>query len=211
MRHVPADARAFSHAEAKRYYDRLGSLLDTQLIFEGPALKVLLTRGCFDRASAVFEFGCGTGRFAQRLLSEALADRARYVGVDISATMVRLASERVRQWGPRAEIRLVDASPETDDPPGSFDRFVSTYVVDLLSEDDIRAVIAEAGRLLERGGLLCLASLTRSGPAGCRGFSARSGRPSTRFVRHSSAAAVRLDSLDDWPRPAGASSTARSP
>jgi cyclopropane fatty-acyl-phospholipid synthase-like methyltransferase len=43
---------------------------------------------------------------------------------------------------------------------GSFDRFVSTYVVDLLSTSDIAALFSEAHRLLIQEGRLCLVSLT---------------------------------------------------
>jgi hypothetical protein len=53
-----------------------------------------------------------------------------------------------------------DGDPQTGEPPASYDRFVSTYVLDLLSDDDIRAVLAEATRLLKPGGLLCLVGLT---------------------------------------------------
>jgi hypothetical protein len=45
-----------------------------------------------------------------------------------------------------------------------FDRFVFTYVFDLLSEDEIRAVLNEAHRVLTPDGLLGLASLT-NGPS----------------------------------------------
>ena len=45
-------------------------------------------------------------------------------------------------------------------PDASFDRFVATYVLDLLSPDDIQIVLEEAHRLLAPDGLLCLASLT---------------------------------------------------
>ena len=42
----------------------------------------------------------------------------------------------------------------------SVDRFFSTYVLDLLSEPLIRQVLTEAHRVLEPGGLLCLAGIT---------------------------------------------------
>jgi len=43
----------------------------------------------------------------------------------------------------------------------SFDRFVATYVLDLLRPDDVRELVSEAHRVLEPEGRLCLASLTR--------------------------------------------------
>jgi SAM-dependent methyltransferase len=45
-------------------------------------------------------------------------------------------------------------------PASSFDRFVSNYVLDLLSPDDISQVLNEAYRLLKPDGHLCVVSLT---------------------------------------------------
>jgi ubiquinone/menaquinone biosynthesis C-methylase UbiE len=42
----------------------------------------------------------------------------------------------------------------------SVDRVVANYVLDLLSDTDIRQLIAEARRVLRPGGKLCLVSLT---------------------------------------------------
>ncbi len=109
----------------------------------------------------MFELGCGTGRFAAALLAAELSDVARYLGVDVSPKMVRVASSRLRPWAPRAEVRLLDPPaltlPRANAP---FDRFVAAYVFDLLPEADARALIDEAHRMLVSGGLLALVSLT---------------------------------------------------
>jgi ubiquinone/menaquinone biosynthesis C-methylase UbiE len=157
--------RLFSPGEAKRFYDWLGSGLDLQRVFEDPAMDALVAHGGFDRARSVFELGCGTGRFAERLLARVLPGDARYEGADVSETMAGLATKRLRPWAARARVRLTDGSLATADAGGSFDRFVSTYVFDLLSADDIRTVLAEASRLLTPDGRLCLASMTL-GPGG---------------------------------------------
>lgn len=152
--------RTFSPPEARAVYDRIGALQDTQRFYEDRALAVLVAHGRFDQARAVFELGCGTGRLAERLLARAAPPGCRYVGVDISATMVRLATARLGRWAPRAQVRPTDGALPLPEPDGSFDRFVSTYVLDLLSEGDIHAVLADAHRLLEPGGRLCVVSLT---------------------------------------------------
>jgi ubiquinone/menaquinone biosynthesis C-methylase UbiE len=74
--------------------------------------------------------------------------------------MVALARRRLQRFGKRADVQLSDGAARTTDPSGSFDRFVSNYVLDLLSEDDIARLVGEAYRLLQPEGLLCLASLT---------------------------------------------------
>lgn len=44
--------------------------------------------GAFETATHVFELGCGTGRFAERLLERHLPATARYKGIDLGPTMV---------------------------------------------------------------------------------------------------------------------------
>ncbi len=149
-----------SHQEARRAYDRIGSLQDSQAFYEDRATGLLLRHGEFTSAESVFEFGCGTGRFALRLLEEYLSPTARYRGVDVSPKMVRLAQARLASHSPLAEIILTEGAPPADEPAESYDRLVSNYVFDLLSHEDIRAVIREAHRVLRPDGLLCLSGLS---------------------------------------------------
>lgn len=146
--------------EARRFYDRLGPRQDSQYFYEDPAIEAVIAHADFEHAVGVFEFGCGTGRLAERLLSRHLPDQSRYLGIDLSLTMTNLARVRVRPWMSRAEIRASEGSMHLEVPTGSFDRFLATYVLDLLSEQDARILLAEAHRILASGGLLCLVSLT---------------------------------------------------
>jgi len=157
-------ADTLSRDEARSFYDRFGKKQDSQGWYEDRATRVLISHGDFGAARAVVEFGCGTGRYAERLLKHHLGPSARYLGLDSSSTMIALAGERLRPWADRVEIRHTDGAPHIDAPDGSFDRFVSNYVFDLLSTEDIRAVLSEAHRVLADDGLLCTAGLTR-GPA----------------------------------------------
>ncbi|MFQ5546793.1 MAG: class I SAM-dependent methyltransferase [Woeseia sp.] len=149
-----------SHEEARRTYDRIGSLQDSQCFYEDRATTLVLLHGNFNTAESVFEFGCGTGRFALRLFEEHLSDTARYCGVDVSPTMVQLAQTRLASHSARAEVILTEGEPQIDAPSGYYDRFVSNYVFDLLSHEDIVAVLREAHRILRPDGLLCLSGLT---------------------------------------------------
>ena len=149
-----------SHAEAREFYDRFGERQDKQGWYEDAAIANLVTHANFERARRVFEFGCGTGRLAAGLLNDHLSAEARYVGVDVSPTMVELSRSRLAAWEGRAEIRLSEGSVHLEADDGEFDRFVSTYVFDLLSESDIHELLAEAHRMLEANGKLCLAGLT---------------------------------------------------
>jgi ubiquinone/menaquinone biosynthesis C-methylase UbiE len=154
------EARVLSYRQAKAFYDGLGKKQDWQSFYEDVAIEALIRNGQFARASGVLELGCGTGRFAERLLEKHLPPNARYIGVDISETMVALAKERLVRFGSRAELRLTEGSPQLDFETGAFDRFVSNYVFDLLGFEDIQALLQEAWRVLSEGGLLGIASLT---------------------------------------------------
>jgi len=146
--------------EAKAYYDNFGAKQDSQIFYEGPAIKKLIANSHFDQAASVFEFGCGTGRFARELLDDHLPPDAIYCGTDVSSTMIQLATERLKPFGPRATVTL--SSTNIDIPVGdnSIDRFVSTYVFDLLPQDVAEKALDEAQRALQRDGLLCLAGIT---------------------------------------------------
>lgn len=152
--------RTLSREEARRVYNRIGSFQDSQAFYEDHATDLLVRHGRFGAARHVFEFGCGTGRFALHLLSEHLPSEASYRGVDLSPTMVSLAEARLAPFASRAKVVLTDGAPPVKEPSESCDRFVSTYVLDLLSDTDITAVLGEAHRMLQPGGLLCLSSLS---------------------------------------------------
>jgi ubiquinone/menaquinone biosynthesis C-methylase UbiE len=149
-----------SHAAARALYDRIGAWQDTQRFYEDVASDVLIAHADLGAARAVFELGIGTGRVAERLLRTHLSATARYHGIDVSSAMVNLARTRLASWGERVTIALSDGSPRLAAPDGGFDRFLSTYVLDLLSVEDIAAVIDEAHRLLSDRGRLCLVSAT---------------------------------------------------
>ncbi len=148
-----------THEQARAFYDRLGARQDSQRFYEDAATRELVRHAGFETARAVVEFGCGTGRFAEGLLAERLPAATSYLALDVSTTMVGLARERLGRFGPRVEVRQTDGSPRIDAAPGTFDRFVSNYVLDLLAEPEIHALLAEAHRVLAPQGLLALASL----------------------------------------------------
>lgn len=149
-----------TRSQARSFYDRFGKKQDTQAFYEDAALDELIAHAAFDQADKVFEFGCGTGRFASRLLTEQLPSSATYTGVDQSPTMIGLATQRLLPYAERAKAVQSDGSMRFPLVDHSVDRVVSTYVLDLLSEADIRQAIAEAHRVLVPGGKLCLVSLT---------------------------------------------------
>lgn len=149
-----------THEQARKVYDRIGKLQDTQAFYEDRTTDRLIANARLGDARRVFELGCGTGRFAEKLLTKHLPPLATYKGVDVSPKMVALATERLAAFPKRARVDLVNGGAPTDETTGGYDRFLSTFVLDLLSEPDIAAVLREAHRMLEPGGLIGLTSLS---------------------------------------------------
>ena len=152
--------RLLSPTQAERFYDRFGKKLDSQTFYEAPALNELAAHLELGTCRSVTEFGCGTGRFAEELFETRLPSHAIYVGRDISTVMVRIARERMARYGARAKVEKSDGVARMDCPDDAFDRFICTFVLDLLSDADARAVMREARRVLTAGGLAGLVSLT---------------------------------------------------
>ncbi|MDX1649771.1 MAG: class I SAM-dependent methyltransferase [Myxococcota bacterium] len=146
--------------EAQRVYDRIGSWQDSQDFYEGPARERLCDHLDLGHARAIVEFGCGTGRLAEAILDRRAPAQARYLGLDVSGTMVRLAAARLARFGSRAAVRRTDGAPRIDAPDASFDRGLATWVLDLLTPEDADALLRELHRVLRPGGLLGVASLT---------------------------------------------------
>ena len=160
MSSTPVTRPILTRQQARNFYDRFGRRQDRQAFYENVALKRLLELGDFGSAEAIVEFGCGTGKFAQNLLEEHLPENATYIGFDLSETMVQLTRKRLVPAGSRASVVRTDGRPRVPLPPTSCDRFVSTYVLDLLSNQDISRTLAQAWKVLRPGGLLCLTGLT---------------------------------------------------
>lgn len=151
--------RTLTPEEAGRVYDRIGRFQDWQRFYEGPATRDLEKHAGFDSAKTVFELGCGTGAYAERLLDGLLPAEAVYRGVDVSSKMIELSSRRLQRFGERARVDLVSGLPPLSGPDLSSDRFLAVYVFDLLSADLSAELLQEAHRLLSKEGRLCLVGL----------------------------------------------------
>lgn len=176
--------RTLSRSEARSVYDRFAETghaggKDATSNYGGPAVLALLSLGGFSSVSSVLDYGCGQGKLAEVVLSGS-PNVKHWQGIDQSPNMVAKSRERLDPFGKRSSVDLLEggdphdtlrllrrsSSPSVvnDDVPLStrFDRFVSTYCLDLLSEPDLYAVLDVAQRALHPDrGLILLAGITQ--------------------------------------------------
>lgn len=153
------DPAARGRARLKQHYDALGGGQDAEAWYEDPALDELCKWGGFGKARNVVEIGCGTGRFAERLLRDHMALDAAYFGLDLSPVMAGLSTTRLSPFGDRCRIVTGDVVEGLPIADHSVDRVVAAFVLDLLQHQDIHNVLKEVRRVLVPDGLFCAASL----------------------------------------------------
>jgi ubiquinone/menaquinone biosynthesis C-methylase UbiE len=146
--------------QLRAFYNRLGSGQDAQAFYEEPAIREMVKRGGFGGAHAVFEFGLGTGRLAEKLLGQYLPAYCLYQGVDFSPAMVEFSRQRLEPWGHQALVQCTDGGVTLPVGEGTYDRFVATYVLEILTDGQINDLLREARRILTDDGVLCLVNLT---------------------------------------------------
>ena len=142
------------------FYNRLGDWEDRLGAYKNPAVRELIAHARMGEARALCEFGHGPGRLAAELFGSHLPAEASYLGIDFSRTMSELAQARLAPFGDRVRLVLGTGAIEIPAAAARFDRFIATYVFDLLDQSDSRQLIAEAHRVLAAGGLLCTLNLT---------------------------------------------------
>ena len=156
--------------EAKAVYDKFALNAqsggqDTDSGYGGPAVEAMLDMASFELASSVLEFGSGQGKLCELVLSSDREKKLHWRAIDQSPEMVKRFFDRcVTRFGKgRCSIELLREGNPSDVKvaPHSVDRFVSTYCLDLLSEDDIYRVLKLAEYSLDpKSGLILLAGIT---------------------------------------------------
>ena len=137
------DLRRRSYAEEAPGYDKEMDL------FEAVVLGREHRRWACSRATGeVLEVAIGTGLNLPHYSAE-----VRLTGLDLTAEMLAVASERARSLGRSIHLYEGDAQalPFTD---GSFDTVLSTYA--MCSVPDVSRVVSEMKRVMKPGGRLIL-------------------------------------------------------
>jgi ubiquinone/menaquinone biosynthesis C-methylase UbiE len=103
----------------------------------------------------ILDAGCGTGVFTE----EILVKRARVIGLDLSLSMVRRASEKLTGFPFAAALGDILHLPF---PDASFDRVVSVTAMEFIA--DGHSAVQELLRVARKGGTVLVATLNRLSP-----------------------------------------------
>ncbi|HUD28991.1 MAG TPA: metalloregulator ArsR/SmtB family transcription factor [Novosphingobium sp.] len=154
-RHLAA-IRAGREASAEAYFERHAVEWDTLRRLHGadePVEAALLAALAGEPLGALLDVGTGTGRMAELLSARA----GRVTALDKSPEMLRIARARLQSL-PTGKIDLVQgdfgALPFADD---SFDTVLFHQVLHYSLAPDV--VLAEAARVLQRGGRIAIVDL----------------------------------------------------
>src|SRR5579885_55713 len=140
----------------RRVYDRMAARYPVRcLLFHSRAHRCALRRSGIRDGMRVLEVATGSGEMFRRLV-RANPD-GRTFGLDLSPKMAARTQRHARAEFPRARAHCeavdVRHMPFRD---GAFDVLICCYLLELLSDDDIRLTVSEFRRVLRRDGVLTL-------------------------------------------------------
>ena len=129
--------------------------------YERPSDRVALRGPIIERPTKIIDVGAGTGYLLSQLVSET-TDEQQITAVDLSEQMLKNAESYLskhNQLTPRLVFKRADcmALPW---PDSSFDLYVSSYLFDLLPDEELRQAIREMERVLAPDGYAILITMT---------------------------------------------------
>ncbi len=148
----------------KAFYDRISGVYDSLSDASEHAAREAGEDALDLRAGdRVLEIGFGTGNTLIELAQKVLPG-GKIHGLDVSSGMLDVASEKIRKEGLQGavDLRLGDARNLPYDD-ASCDAVFLSFTLELFDDDDIPAVLAEAGRVLVDGGKISVVAMTPPG------------------------------------------------
>ena len=152
---------AISRQEAKANYDRLSRWYDLFARFEKKYREAGLRKLNVGEKETVLEVGFGTGHCILAL-AQAVGDRGRVSGIDISEGMCNVAQARVKKAGLSQRVRLQcgDAA-RLPFEAGIFDSIFMSFALELFDAPEIPTVLGECYRVLKDDGRICIVAMSR--------------------------------------------------
>lgn len=152
---------SYSLHAARLYFDWFGPLLFLPNWLDAPVYSRLIRLGGLDQCGSILELGAGVGTLARKVLQRSTHPGLRLVLLELSNSNMAILQRRFRSDHDRVFLKKVVESPPYDFPSGSFDRFVSCFVVEVMDMPHRMQNIEEAHRLLKPGGLFCCMAVAR--------------------------------------------------
>ncbi len=152
---APTEAIRRSYDFLSRFYGPLGGPLERKPRLMGLALAAI------EPNDRVLEVAVGPGLTFLEILKRVAPGNVVH-GVDLSLKMLERTRRRVRAAGyTNANLREADARHLPFDD-ASFDVLYNSYMLDLISLEDMTVVLAEFARVLRPGGRLVLVNLSKA-------------------------------------------------
>ena len=129
--------------------------------YERPSNRRALDGPVMERARQIIDVGIGTGYLLSQLLKNTNEDQ-HITAVDLSPQMLTNAQSYLKKKNQLTDrIGFYQANcQEMPWDDNFFDLYVSSYLFDLLPEDEVRQAILEMGRILKPGGYAILVTMT---------------------------------------------------
>jgi ubiquinone/menaquinone biosynthesis C-methylase UbiE len=140
----------------RRIYDTVASIYPVStFFFHSRAHACALRHAGIRNGMRVLEVATGSGEMFRRLVKS--NPEGKTFGLDISPNMAARTQNRARREFPEAQSHC--GAVDVRDLPfrnGTFDAVVCCYLLELLSQDDIRLTLQEIHRVLRPGGSFSL-------------------------------------------------------
>jgi demethylmenaquinone methyltransferase/2-methoxy-6-polyprenyl-1,4-benzoquinol methylase len=155
-----------SRNETRTYYDKISRIYDLLAErSEAPVRAVGLKKLGATPGEKVLEIGFGTGHCLASLAA-AIGPKGGVYGIDLSAGMIRTARGVLRKKGCDDLVELIcgDAM-RLPFREAVMDAIFMSFALELFDTPDIPEVLAECRRVLQPGGRIVVASMSKEGRA----------------------------------------------
>jgi ubiquinone/menaquinone biosynthesis C-methylase UbiE len=156
------DERAIRHRRLENFYDELGDGMDRSDRYQSVAKERALDFLDAHAGQRVLEVGVGTGSLLGRLVQKN-GDSKAVVGIDFAGGVLRRARVRLASEPLGVPVLIRGNAIHLPFQDGTFDRILSTYVLDVLDEEDVLLALSEMRRVARPGALVVCAGLTSRG------------------------------------------------